>query len=480
MNLNTFHNAINRLDKEILDLDKKIALEEKKMLDKEKQIISVERSITKNTSISSRNSKLSQIQRYKADIINIRKKVIDYQKSAANKRISLNNKKRELQRAEDAENKRERQRASLDAASRARGFSSLGTGRNIALSEEEYADNGILEDVNRGELIEKEDSSEEVDKPDKIFVSYSWDGTVHEEKVIALTNHLRENGFGAVIDKMLSQEETAINFKKMMYQAIGDNDKVIVVLSKGYKEKADSFRGGVGQEYELLISDISDRPNKYILVSFEGRGDDVIPFGLKDRDVVDLSNKDGMLALFEKLMGHQRYNFSPVASAKPVLPVKKVVAFAIEEKVEVISINLPVFHPTGDSSSFGAKYKFVDLALSLSVTNNSGKLVTGFGYKIGFRKELDPENYYNSSDGFLYFEEEFSGKLFPSQTRELKKFVVKVASQNIYQILGSKIFVSIYTEDGPIERDFLVDDLIRITPPNSYGEAEPISREMFI
>ena len=123
----------------------------------------------------------------------------------------------------------------------------------------------------------------------EVFVSYSWDSEDHNQKVLAFTNHLRENGFEAQLDRMLSQEETAINFIKMMHKAMSEHPKVIVVLSKGYKEKAETFKGGVGEEYGILLNDISGNPNKYILVSFEERSDAIIPLGLKGRDIVDLS-----------------------------------------------------------------------------------------------------------------------------------------------------------------------------------------------
>ena len=80
---------------------------------------------------------------------------------------------------------------------------------------------------------------------------------------------LRENGFNAVIDKLIAQKETAADFSKMMHQAFTEYDKVLVVLSKGYKEKAETFQGGVGTEYSLLIKDIESNVTKYILGSFE-------------------------------------------------------------------------------------------------------------------------------------------------------------------------------------------------------------------
>ncbi len=166
-------------------------------------------------------------------------------------------------------------------------------------------------------------------EPVSVFVSYSWDGKDHEQKVMEFTDHLRKKGFKAQLDKMISQEETAINFKKMMFNSIHSHEKIVVVLSEGYKKKADSFTGGVGDEYELLISDISVSPRKYVFVSFGGRSDSIIPFGMRNRDIIDLSLPDGENALIRKLSDQPAYIFSDVATEVPNLPPKQIGDFAL-------------------------------------------------------------------------------------------------------------------------------------------------------
>jgi len=79
-----------------------------------------------------------------------------------------------------------------------------------------------------------------------LFVTYSWDSQLHNDRVIAFVNHLRNQGFAAEMDRMLMQQESAIDFSKMMHRIMTDYRKVIVVLSEGYKQKAEQFTGGVG------------------------------------------------------------------------------------------------------------------------------------------------------------------------------------------------------------------------------------------
>ena len=102
----------------------------------------------------------------------------------------------------------------------------------------------------------------------KIFVTYAWSGDNFNSKVISFADFLRTKGFDTTLDRKKSQEESAINFNKMMIEGISTSDKVIVVLNKIYKEKADKFQGGVDIEFQIIFEDIKTNKNKYIFVSF--------------------------------------------------------------------------------------------------------------------------------------------------------------------------------------------------------------------
>jgi len=78
----------------------------------------------------------------------------------------------------------------------------------------------------------------------EIFITYRWKGKEHINQVLSFVNYLREEGYQAEVDQMLSQKQTSIDFMKMMHKGINDYQKVIIVLSKGYKERADKFEGG--------------------------------------------------------------------------------------------------------------------------------------------------------------------------------------------------------------------------------------------
>ncbi|ADL52350.1 SEFIR domain-containing protein [Clostridium cellulovorans] len=146
-----------------------------------------------------------------------------------------------------------------------------------------------------------------------IFVSYSW---IHEEpdyNVLRFVNDLRKNGYEATCDVMYIQKENAINFPKMMAKNFKAADKVIVVLSKEYKRKADKFIGGVGQEYQYIISEIESNSNKYILVSFDKNFHEVVPDFLKGREIIFINktNPRKYDKLFFRIRNGEEYVFDP-------------------------------------------------------------------------------------------------------------------------------------------------------------------------
>ncbi len=147
----------------------------------------------------------------------------------------------------------------------------------------------------------------------EIFVSYSWINEKPDDNVLSLVSDLRDNGYDAICDVILSQSETAIHFPKMMAEGLKKANKVIIVLSEKYKEKADTFKGGVGNEYQYIIEDIINKKQKYILVAFEHDRDKVTPDFLRGREILFLDKNDILCNnLLHKINETGQYIFPPV------------------------------------------------------------------------------------------------------------------------------------------------------------------------
>lgn len=167
---------------------------------------------------------------------------------------------------------------------------------------------------------------------DSVAISYAWIDDAYKERIIGFVNYLRENGYDAVMDELLKQRETAIDFNEMMAKMIPNAQKVIVFLSPKYKERADSFIGGVGFEYRILLNEISRVTNKYIFVTFEKlsniQPNDLLPNGLGAREIIeiDLSNLEWEENLFAKLSETPKYIFEEVKEIKKI-PKSRVIEF---------------------------------------------------------------------------------------------------------------------------------------------------------
>ena len=214
---------------------------------------------------------------------------------------------------------------------------------------------------------------------DNIFVTYAWGTEEENSKVYSLVERLRNEGFDASCDIMKMQEQTAINFKEMMQRGLTHN-KVIIVLSEGYKRKADEFKGGVGTEYRAVINDIEENDKKYILVSFNEVTDEslkhICPYMLKGRYVINLNSEDALNDLFAKIKDEIIFEFSEVSANKPKIKSKKIQPLSFEKKNQELNSNKQYVHEA---------IEFIK-SLGISITQESYSEMKGTNLNTGIEE----------------------------------------------------------------------------------------------
>lgn len=307
----------------------------------------------------------------------------------------------------------------------------------------------------------------------EVFITYSWDSEEHNEKVLSFTNFLREKGFVAEMDKFYSQNESATDFYKMMHQAMTDYEKVIIVLSSGYKFKADSFKGGVGNEYSLIIKDIESQKNKYILVSFEPISDDITPLNFKGRQIIDLSVKKNFNELFAKLQNKKSIEFVEIGKKKPDVDKVIIPEFGIQQpNLEISKLVFNFDH----ASLVLNLYKNIVFDLSLEIANNTKETFFDYNIEIYFPlNSTDLSNNYRVENEYKIVTFDKNPKIFSGQTSSIKLQKFTIRNDNASQILDSSIIVKIFSENGSIEKEFQLSDSIMKT---DKGDRK-LTKEMF-
>lgn len=100
----------------------------------------------------------------------------------------------------------------------------------------------LISNITDQKLTKREDIMGQVSDIKKVFISYSWDSTAHQQWVLELVYKLRDNGVDASID-ILKTHET-VNLNTMMVSNIRDNDYIIIVLTENYSKKLMNLLGG--------------------------------------------------------------------------------------------------------------------------------------------------------------------------------------------------------------------------------------------
>jgi TIR domain-containing protein len=171
------------------------------------------------------------------------------------------------------------------------------------------------------------------DETPKLFISYSWTSSDHEQWVINLATELRESGIDVILDKWdLKEGHDAHAFMEKM---VTDSDikKVAIICDKNYAEKADGRSGGVGTETQIISGEIyvKEDQNKFVAVlcNRDPNGNAYLPTYYKSRIYIDLSDQDLFSKNFEQLL---RWVYDKPLYIKPDLGNKP--AFLSDEPLE--------------------------------------------------------------------------------------------------------------------------------------------------
>ena len=88
----------------------------------------------------------------------------------------------------------------------------------------------------------------------RVFISYSHDSEAHKSWVLDLATYLRENGIDALLDQW--ELELGDDLPSFMESGIRDTDRVLIISSDNYIQKANDGSGGVGYEKTIASAEM--------------------------------------------------------------------------------------------------------------------------------------------------------------------------------------------------------------------------------
>ena len=193
----------------------------------------------------------------------------------------------------------------------------------------------------------------------KAFISYSWTCT---EFALSLAERLRNDGIDAIIDKW---DLKIGNDKHVFMESMVTDDTIDYVLllcDKTYKEKADSRSGGVGEEAQIVSSEIYGKvkQSKFIpvIVEKDENGKEYTPVYLKPLIYVDLSESSDFETHYEELL---RILYEEPLYKKPELGKKPI--WLSENSVNTKTLNnirKAFENSSNKEKSFALKKQFVN------------------------------------------------------------------------------------------------------------------------
>jgi hypothetical protein len=192
----------------------------------------------------------------------------------------------------------------------------------------------------------------------KAFISYSWTST---EFAIALAERLRNDGIDAIIDKW----DLSIGNDKhaFMESMVTDDsiDYVLMLCDKTYKDKADSRTGGVGEEAQIISSEVYGKvkQSKFIpvIVEKDENGKEYTPVYLKSLIYVDLSQTSDYETNYEELL---RMLYEEPLYKKPELGKKPVWLSENSVNINILNnIKKSFDNSTSETKALALKKQFI-------------------------------------------------------------------------------------------------------------------------
>ncbi|MCK8143372.1 toll/interleukin-1 receptor domain-containing protein [Flavobacterium sp. I-SCBP12n] len=173
----------------------------------------------------------------------------------------------------------------------------------------------------------------------KVFISYSHDTLDHKKWVLELAIRLRNNGIDAIIDQF--ELQAGDDVPHFMETSLAKADKIIMICTERYVNKANNGEGGVGYEKMIVTSNLLKRidENKVIPI-IRQNGETKLPTFLSSKLYINFSKNDEYEFNFDNLL--RTIHKTPIFEKPPIgnNPFKEVPKESLNGDIKLINETL--------------------------------------------------------------------------------------------------------------------------------------------
>lgn len=169
----------------------------------------------------------------------------------------------------------------------------------------------------------------------KVFISYSHDSQEHKKWILELATRLRNNGIDAILDQFELQPGSDI--PHFMETHLASSDKILMICTDKYVDKANKGQGGVGYEKMIITANLmkSIDENKIIPIIRQTATTEVPTF-LKSKLYINFSKPDDFEFSYDELV--RTIHNSPLFKKPPIgnNPFKPVTKEKIQDDTKLL------------------------------------------------------------------------------------------------------------------------------------------------
>jgi predicted transcriptional regulator len=169
----------------------------------------------------------------------------------------------------------------------------------------------------------------------KVFISYSHDTLEHKKWVLELATRLRNNGIDAILDQFELQPGDDV--PHFMETHLASANKILMICTEKYVQKANEGQGGVGYEKMIITSNLmkSIDENKIIPI-IRQIGSTNVPTFLKSKLYINFSKEDDFEFSYDDLV--RTIHNSPLFVKPPVgnNPFAPIARAKLDENVKLL------------------------------------------------------------------------------------------------------------------------------------------------